>query len=108
MNFGDIGKLGSLMKNAGKIQKMMQENQEKLAQTIILGEAGAGMVKIEMTAKYNAVNLNISDEAMKEDKEVLQDLIVAAINDATRKIEKLTQESMMDAGKMFGIDGSDQ
>ncbi len=85
---GGLGNLASLMKNAGKIQDIMKEAQEKLAKIEVVGEAGAGAVKIRMNAQNYAKDVFIDDEILKEEKIILQDLIAAAINDATQKIEK--------------------
>lgn len=100
---GKLGNLASLMKNAGKIQEMMKQAQDELAQMEITGEAGAGMV----TATVNGVNelksLTITDEALKESKEILIDLIVAAVNTANNKAKQVSQEKMMAAGGgLFG------
>lgn len=98
---GGIGGLASLMKNAGKIQDMMKEAQEKLAKIEILAEAGAGAVKITFNAQGYAKSVMIDDEILKEDKAILQELIAAAINDGAQKIEK-EKEKMIGSGGMLG------
>ncbi len=100
--FGDKFNIGSLMKNAKKMQQMMEEAQAELAKIQVTGESGAGAVKLTMTARYQALSLQIDDDLLKEDKEILQDLIVAAINDTTQKVEAITKDKMMDAGKLLG------
>ncbi len=100
----NLGGLGNLMKNAGKIQEMMKEQQAELEKIQVTGEAGAGDVRLTMTAKHNVTKLEISDDIMKEDKAIVEDLIVAAINDANSKVEKVTQEKMSGLGEMFGVD----
>jgi len=100
--------LGSLMKNAKKIQEMMEKAQEDLAKIVVKGEAGAGMVVTEVNAQHEVLDLQISDELLKESKEIVQDLIKAAFNNANQKITKITQEKMMSAGSMFGGDESEE
>lgn len=103
--FGDkfnLGGLAGLMKNAGKIQEMMKEAQEKLARIEVIGEAGAGAVKITMNAQGYAKKVCIDDEILKEDKTVLQDLVAGAINDAAQKIEKEKEGMIGNAGNLFG------
>ena len=99
---GDKFNLGGLMKNAKKLQEMMEQTQAELAKIEVLGESGAGAVKVTMNARYSVISVIIDDEIIKEDKTILQDLIAAAINDATGKIEKVTKSKLMDAGSMFG------
>jgi len=94
--------LGSLMKNAKKIQEMMEKTQDELAKIRINGEAGAGLVKVVVTAQHQVVSIEIADEALKEPKEVVEDLIKAALNDANQKAAKITQEKMMATGNLFG------
>ena len=94
---GNLGNLANLMKNAGKIQEIMKEAQEKLAKLEVIGEAGAGAVTIIMNAQGYAKSVFIDEEIIKEDKVVIQELIAAAINDAAQKIEK-EREKMMGGG----------
>ncbi len=100
----NLGGLGSLMKNAGKIQEMMKKNQEELANTVVIGESGAGDVTVEMTAKHYVNSVSIADAIFSEEKAIVEDLIAAAINDATTKIESVTKEKMSGIGDMFGVD----
>lgn len=99
---GGLGNLASLMKNAGKIQDMMKEAQEKLAKIEVIGEAGAGAVKIRMNAQNYAKDVFIDDDILKEEKIILQDLIAAAINDAAQKIEK-EKEKLVGANMLGGM-----
>jgi nucleoid-associated protein EbfC len=99
---GDKFNLGSLLKNAKKMQSMMEETQNELANTEVSGESGAGAVKVLMNARHHIKTLDIDDSIISEDKSVLQDLIIAALNDANQKVEKITQAKMMDATKLFG------
>ncbi|MFW0028812.1 MAG: YbaB/EbfC family nucleoid-associated protein [Coxiella endosymbiont of Dermacentor nuttalli] len=85
----------NLMKNAKKIQEMMQKAQEELSKIEVTGESGAGMVKITLTAQHEVIKLVLSDELIKEAKEVVEDLIKAAFNDANQKVVKITKEKVM-------------
>jgi DNA-binding YbaB/EbfC family protein len=86
------GQLGDLMKQAQEMQERMQKMQEELANAEVLGESGAGMVKITMTGRHDVKRVEIDDSLLTEDKEVLEDLIAAAVNDAVRKVEQFNQE----------------
>ena len=91
--FGGKGGLGNLMKQAQDMQKNMQAAQEEIAKMEINGEAGGGMVKVVMTGKYELVKVDIDDSLM-DDKEMLEDLMAAAVNSASRNVEEVTQEKM--------------
>ncbi len=104
---GNLGKLAGVMKNAKKIEEMMNQAQDELSKIIVTGEAGAGAVKVEMTAKYEPVSVTIDDEILKEPKEVLQDLVAAAVRDATKKATEETKSRMMGFGNLLGGDFSD-
>lgn len=95
---GGLGDIASLMKNAGKIKEMMEEAQQKLAKIEVIGESGAGAVKVKMNAQGYALGVVIDDEILKEDKAILSDLIAAAINDAAKKIEKEKEGMLSGAG----------
>lgn len=86
--------LGNLMKEAQKMQQRMQEAQNQLSQLVVTGESGGGMVKIEMTGRHDAVKAKINPSLMEEDVEMLEDLFVAAINDAVRKVEKASKDKI--------------
>jgi hypothetical protein len=88
------GGLGNIMKQAQQMQEKMQKAQEEIANMEVNGESGAGMVKIVMTGKHDVKRVTIDPNLLKEDKEMLEDLIAAAINDANRKAEQATQEKM--------------
>jgi DNA-binding YbaB/EbfC family protein len=94
------GGIGQLMKQAQQMQAEMQKAQEEMANLTVTGESGAGMVRIEMTCKHEVRHLDIDDSLIGEDREMLEDLIVAAFNDAVRRVEKTVQEkfSGMTAG----------
>ena len=86
--------LSQLMKQAQEMQAHMQKAQEELAQIEVEGEAGGGMVKIRMTCKHEVRRVSIEDSVLEDDKEMLEDLIAAAVNDAGRKIDQTVQERM--------------
>ncbi len=88
------GGLGNLMKQAQKMQAEMQKAQEELASMEVTGESGGGMVKVVMTGRHDVKRVSIDDTLLEEDKEMLEDLLAAAVNDAVRQIEKRTQERM--------------
>ncbi len=99
--FGDKLNFGSLLKNAKKMQQMMEETQGELANIEVTGEAGAGAVTVVMTARHQVKHISIDDEIFKEQKSIVEDLVAAAVNDAEAKIEKITQDKMMNASKLF-------
>lgn len=94
------GGIGQLMKQAQQMQADMQKAQEEMAGLTVTGESGAGLVRVTMTCKHELKNLEIDDALVGDDKEMLEDLIIAAFNDAVRRIEKTIQEkfSGMTAG----------
>jgi len=94
--------LGDLMKNAKKMQELFQQQQEELEKTYVMGEAGGGAVQIRMSCKHKAIQAKIDPEIKNEAPEVLEELIVAAINDATQKIERMAQEKMTSMGQSLG------
>ena len=94
--FGKAG-LGGLMQQAQKMQENMKKAQAELAETEVSGEAGNGLVKVAMTCNHVVKSLNISEELIKEaadDKEMLEDLLLAALNDANAKAEETTSNTM--------------
>jgi DNA-binding YbaB/EbfC family protein len=102
-----LGDLTNLLKNAGKIKEAMAKTQEELVNTNVVGEAGAGMVKVTLNGRYYMQSVVLSDEVMQESREVISDLITAATNDAVAKVEKLMQDKMMSASGMMGGDMND-
>lgn len=106
--FGDKLNFGSLLKNAKKMQQMMEQTQGELSTIEVTGESGAGAVKVVMTARHQVKSLTVENEIYQEDdKSIVEELIVAAINDAAAKVEKITQEKMLSASKLFGGLGDD-
>ena len=89
------GDIGNIMKQAQQMQENMQRAQEELANLEVQGESGGGLVKIVMTCRYDVRKVEIDQELVDpEDKEVLEDLVAAAMNDAARKVEETTQSKM--------------
>lgn len=78
--------LNELMKQARKMQEQFQKAQEEAAQRSVIGEAGAGLVRVELGGQYDARRVELSNEVLSEDKEIIEDLIAAAINDAVKKL----------------------
>lgn len=91
------GGMGNLMKQAQEMQEKMQRIQEEAAKAEVLGEAGAGMVKVTMNGRHDVIKVDIDPSVMEEDKELLEDLLAAAVNDAVRKVEASSQEKMKEA-----------
>lgn len=88
------GALGNLMKQAQQVQENLKKAQEELANMEVTGEAGAGLVKVVMTGRHDVKNVSIDASLMSEDKEMLEDLVAAALNDATRRVEEATKDKM--------------
>jgi len=88
------GGLGNLMKQAQAMQENLRKAQEELASIEVTGNVGGGMVSVVMTCRYDVRRVKIDPSLLKDDKEVLEDLVAAAVNDAVRKVEKTTQEKM--------------
>src|SRR4051812_21124285 len=86
--------LAGLMKQAQDMQENMKKMQEQLASIEVEGESGAGMVKVVMTCKYVVKRVSIDPSLLADDKDMLEDLVAAAFNDAVRKAEATAQEKM--------------
>jgi hypothetical protein len=99
------GGLGNIMKQAQAMQEKMQKAQEELAGIEVEGSAGGGLVHVTMTCKYDVRKVSIDDDLLAEDKEVLEDLVAAALNDAVRKVESTTQEKMSGLTAGLGLPG---
>ena len=87
------GGIAGLMKQAQQMQERMARAQEELALIEVEGQSGAGMVRVLMTCKHDVRRVSV-DASVMDDKEMLEDLIAAAMNDAVRKVEAATQEKM--------------
>lgn len=88
------GGMGNIMKQAQAMQEKMQKVQAEIANMEVTGESGAGLVKVTMTGNHNIRRVNIDDSLMSDDKEMLEDLIAAALNDAVRRVEENNKEQM--------------
>lgn len=88
------GGLGGMMKQAQQMQQNMQKVQAELAGVEVEGQAGSGMVKVIMTCAHEVRRVSLSDSVLSDDKEMLEDLIVLAINDAIKKAEATSQQRM--------------
>ena len=88
------GGLGNLMKQAQQMQENMKSMQDQLSKMEIEGQSGAGMVKVIMTCRYDVKRVSIDDSLIGDDKEMLKDLLAAAVNDAVRRVESISQEKM--------------
>ncbi|MEX0430242.1 YbaB/EbfC family nucleoid-associated protein [Spiribacter insolitus] len=87
------GGLGNMMKQAQRMQEEMQKAQAELAEMEVTGQAGGGMVSVVMTGRHEVRRVTI-DESVYEDREMVEDLVAAACNDAVQKLEQVTQERM--------------
>lgn len=96
------GGMGNIMKQAQQMQEKMQKAQEELQSIEVVGEAGAGMIKVTMTCNHNVRRVEIDPSLMDDDKEMIEDLVAAATNDAVRRVQTTSQE------KMAGITGGMQ
>jgi DNA-binding YbaB/EbfC family protein len=89
------GGIGNLMKQAQQMQENLQKAQEEIAQVEVDGESGGGMVRVTMTGRHEARRVTIDPSLFDDgDREMIEDLVAAAINDAARKVEQATQEKM--------------
>ncbi len=95
--------LGDLMKQAQQMQEKMQDAQNEVASVEVIGESGAGMVKIKMTGRHDVKQVELEPTLLTEDKEILEDLIAAAINDAVRKVETETKDKMASVTNGIGL-----
>ena len=88
------GGLGNIMKQAQAMQENLRKAQEELATLEVTGTAGGGLVSVTMTCRHDVKGVQIDPSLMQDEKEVLEDLVAAALNDAVRKVEKLSQEKL--------------
>jgi len=95
--------LGDLMKQAQEMQEQFQKKQQELANAEVTGESGAGMVKVTMTGRHDVRAVEIDSSLLKEDKEILEDLLAAAVNDAVRRVENLNKENMANMTAGFNM-----
>lgn len=88
------GGIAGLMQQAQKMQERMQKAQDELAQKEVEGEAGAGMVKVTMNGRHAVMRVQIDPRLLAEDRDMLEDLVAAATNDAVHRVEAMTQEHL--------------
>jgi DNA-binding YbaB/EbfC family protein len=89
-----MANIGNMMKQAEALQRNMQKAQEQIALMEVVGESGGGMVKVTMTGKHEVKRVQIEPAVIGEDREMLEDLVAAAINDAVRRVETQSQQRM--------------
>src|SRR5260221_5826711 len=88
------GQLAGLMKQAQAMQDNLKKAQEELANIEVEGQSGAGMVKVTMTCRHDVKRVHIDPSLLADDKDMLEDLVAAAVNDAARKVEAAVREKM--------------
>jgi DNA-binding YbaB/EbfC family protein len=88
------GGIGNLMKQAQKMQEDMQKAQEEMANIEVTGKAGGGLVSVVMTCRHDVKRISIDDSLLSDDKDMLEDLVAAAVNDAVRQVEKTSSDKM--------------
>ncbi|MBC7003871.1 YbaB/EbfC family nucleoid-associated protein [Photobacterium sp. BZF1] len=93
------GGMANMMKQAQQMQERMQQMQEEIANMEVTGESGAGLVKVTLTGSHSVRRVELDESLMEDDKDMLEDLIAAAFNDAARRIEEAQKE------KMAGVTG---
>ena len=97
--------LNDLMKKAAEMQEKMQKAQEEMANREVLGESGAGLAKVTMTGRHDVRRVEIDPSLLTEDKEILEDLLAAAVNDAVRKVEESSKSELGDMLSGMGMPG---
>ena len=97
------GGIGNIMKQAQEMQANMEKVKKELAKTEIIGTSGGDMVKVIMNGKHQVNRVEIDESVMKDDKEMLEDLIVVAINDANQRVEDVTKERMSNVTSSMGL-----
>lgn len=99
------GGLGNLMKQAQAMQENLRRAQEELAGVEVTGTAAGGLVSVTMTCRHDVKRVQLDASLLQDDKEVLEDLIAAAVNDAVRKVEKTSQEKLAGLASGLNIPG---
>ncbi|PID42184.1 MAG: YbaB/EbfC family nucleoid-associated protein [Proteobacteria bacterium] len=95
--------MGDIVKQAQKMQEQLQKAQEELANAEVTGESGAGLVKVVMNGRHDVKKVEIDPSVMEEEKEMLEDLLAAAVNDAVRKIENTNKDKMAGFASGMGM-----
>jgi DNA-binding YbaB/EbfC family protein len=99
------GAFSNLMKQAQEMQANLQKAQEELASLVITGESGGGMVRVVMSGRHEVRSVAIDDSLIGDDKEMLEDLVAAAINDAVQKVERTVQEKFSGLASGLNLPG---
>ena len=97
------GDMAKLMEQAKNMQEKVKQAQEAVTKIEVTGESGAGMVKVRMTGKYDVKKVEFGSGVLNESREVVEDLVAAAINDAVRKLESAREEKMKAFVSDFGL-----
>ena len=97
------GGIGNIMKQAQEMKVNMEKAKKELLETEVIGQSGGGMVKVIMNGNHEVNRVEINENLMKDDKEMFEDLVAAAINDANRRVEKITQERMSNVTSDMGL-----
>lgn len=95
--------LGNIMQQAQKMQETLQKVHAEIALMEIIGESGGGLVRVVINGRYEVKNIYIEDSLLNEDKDMLEDMIAAAFNDASHKVDRTTQEKMSAVTMKAGI-----
>ncbi|HHQ42689.1 MAG TPA: YbaB/EbfC family nucleoid-associated protein [Chromatiales bacterium] len=99
------GKLGNLMRQAQKLQEEVQRLQEELAGLEVTGESGGGLVQVVMTGRHEVRRVHIDESLLGEDREMLEDLVAAAVNDAVGRVEAAVKERFQGLAGGLGLPG---
>lgn len=97
------GGINNIMKQAQEMKVNMERAKKELSETEVIGQSGGGMVKVIMNGNHEVNRVEINENLMKDDKEMFEDLVAAAINDANRRVEKITQERMSNVTSGMGL-----
>ncbi len=97
------GGIGQLMQQAQKMQAEMKKAQDEMSSLLVTGESGGGMVRVTMSCKHQVQKLEIDDTLIGDDKEMLEDLVVAALNDANHNVESTVQEKFSGMASGMGL-----
>lgn len=95
--------MGDIMQQAQQMQERMQKMQEELARAEVVGQSGAGLVSVTMTGRHDVKNVSIDASLLQEDKEMLEDLLAAAVNDAVRRVESNSRDKMSEMTSGMGM-----
>ena len=97
------GGLGNIMRQAQEMQEKMQKAQEEIAELEVTGESGGGMVKVVMTGRHDVRRVSIDPSLIGDDREMLEDLVAAAVNDAVQRVEAMTREKLSGFASGFNL-----